>query len=376
MRPPAFLVTGALVIAAAVPALASQTATIGTGSTTCVAGPHANCAGVKHRFGVEHHGNLHHANFRGANLHHADFSGANLRGADFRSAKLRFVDFSGARLIGAKFHAAPKSGKAGHQTTVAPSCVPACNGADLTSASFAKANLTNANLSGADLTSADLTRANLTGANLSGADLTSADLTDAILTNTDLTGARLTSANLTRARLTSVHVTNADVQGANVTYATISTTMWSGGVTGTPIGALPANWMLVHGWFVGPAAHAAGADLHETAFKDMDFTGIDLSSANLVGTSFKHSTFVNANLSGADMRNGAFEYSNLRGANLSGLVAGRTDVEVLWVYGSDFTGADLTGVDRNRIMGAWGLMPPESTNICPDGHSVPYRLFC
>ena len=149
--------------ALALPALgtAAPSTTIGTGVKSCVLAPGADCRGVVHRWGVEHHGNLRKAKFT-----KADLRGADLRGADLRGAKLRHADLRGARLKGARFDTRAKPGKRANAT---PSCAPNCGGADLY-----KANLTSANLYKANLWDADLTRANLTSANLTNADLTEA----------------------------------------------------------------------------------------------------------------------------------------------------------------------------------------------------------
>ena len=71
--------------------------TIGTGKKTCALKPGADCRGVVHRWGVEHHGNL----------RKAKFTKADLRGADFRGAKVRNADLGGAKLKGARFDVPP-----------------------------------------------------------------------------------------------------------------------------------------------------------------------------------------------------------------------------------------------------------------------------
>ena len=165
LRTTAILATAALGLTVAGVASAAELpiAPIGTGEKTCVLGPGADCRGVVHRWGVEHHGNLRGAKFTGAHLHGADFRGADLRGADFRGAKLRHADLRGAKLKGARFHAPPGARKQANQT---PSCAPNCQGADLVGANLTGADLSRANLAGALLFGANLTGANLTGATL------------------------------------------------------------------------------------------------------------------------------------------------------------------------------------------------------------------
>jgi uncharacterized protein YjbI with pentapeptide repeats len=225
LRTTAILATAAFGLAIPASGLAEVSTTIGTGKTTCVLKPGADCRGVVHRWGVEHHGNLrkakftgahlHGADFRGADLrgvhfhgaklHHADFRQADLRGARFHGAKLRGADFSGARLKGAHFGPSTTTRKGANQAQPATPCYPKCSGADL---------------SGANLTGADLSRANLSRAFLLGANLTSANLSGANLNSADLTRANLSGANLSRAILYQVWWSNTTCPNGTVTINT------------------------------------------------------------------------------------------------------------------------------------------------------------
>ncbi|MFM8828048.1 MAG: pentapeptide repeat-containing protein [Actinomycetota bacterium] len=154
---------------------------IGTGAKTCVLKPGADCRGVVHRWGVEHHGNLRKAKFTKADLRGADFRGADLRGADFRGAKLRHADMRGASLRGARL---------GPVGTVRPrengngiSCGLNCEGADMS-----YMDLQDIDLSHANLVYATILGSNLTGANLSYANLSYAILTGSTVTGWDITG--------------------------------------------------------------------------------------------------------------------------------------------------------------------------------------------
>ena len=109
LRTTAILATAAFGLAIPASGLAEVTTTIGTGKKTCVLKPGADCRGVVHRWGVEHHGNLRKAKFTKADLRGADFRGADLRGADFRGAKLRHADLRGASLKGARLDAPPNT---------------------------------------------------------------------------------------------------------------------------------------------------------------------------------------------------------------------------------------------------------------------------
>jgi len=169
--------------------MAAASTTIGTGAKTCTLTPGADCRGVVHRWGVEHHGNLRKAKFTKADLRGADFRGADLRGADFRGAKLRHADLREARLTGARFGHARRNGKRATQSL--PPCGLFCEGADLAGAYLQNANLANASFFNANLTFATLDGANLTNARLNGADLSGATLIGANLTRADLRYASL-----------------------------------------------------------------------------------------------------------------------------------------------------------------------------------------
>ena len=157
---------------------ASDGVSIGTGKSTCVPGPGANCRDVVQRWTFSHHGDLRGAKFARAKLHGADLRGARLDRANFRGVILRHAHLQEASLVGANFGPANTPGRITRDT---PACAPDCFGADLTNADLTNANLTSANLAGANMTSAGMTGANMMGAILTGANLEGANLEGANL---------------------------------------------------------------------------------------------------------------------------------------------------------------------------------------------------
>ena len=235
MRPRTLTVLAAagLAVAAPVALAGQQSTTIGTGAKTCVLGPGADCRGVVHRWGVEHHGNLRKAKFTKADLRGADFRGADLRGADFRGAKLRHADLREARLTGARFGHARRNGKSATQSL--PPCGLFCEGADLAGAYLQNANLAHVSFFNANLTFATLDGANLTNARLNGADLSGATLIGANLTRADLRYATLGPLTVSQpacdvaeaggrcvVRAPSTRSLMADLAGVNWTCANLS----------------------------------------------------------------------------------------------------------------------------------------------------------
>ena len=184
---------------------------------TCTLTRGAKCVGAKLGGKVKHHGDLRNANLRRADLRHADLRGVNLQGADLRSANLRYADLRGANLKGAKLqYAAPVHGKKARRGNQSTSCLPNCQGANLSDADLAEANLTNANLSGANLYYADLAGTEMKYTDLSGANMTNANLSSANIPYTNMTTALLVSANLTNAFFYVANLTGAQLAGANV----------------------------------------------------------------------------------------------------------------------------------------------------------------
>ena len=159
------------------------------------------------------------------------------------------------------------------------SCLPNCDGANLTNVNLSYADLENANLAGADLSNADLI-----GAKLDDADLSSADLTSAKLEYSDLIGTNLSKANLKNANLLYASMHDALLEGANLTDAKLPYAILEG-------------------------ANLNGANLSGALLTDANLTDADLSDANL-----KSAWLDDANLSGAKLKEANLEYANLRGA--------------------------------------------------------------
>lgn len=177
-------------------------------------------------------------NFKGANLADADLYGADLTRADLSSSRLTGARLDRATIIGTSFAGADLS----HATILRPN-ISATLDVDVRELpSFAKAKMTEANISGS------LGRINFKGADLTGTffgprnpdgevlvtpqiNMISCDFTDATLHKADLSlndvryakfvNADLTNANLVKTNLTGADFTGANVAGADFTGATI-----------------------------------------------------------------------------------------------------------------------------------------------------------
>ncbi len=128
-----------------------------------------------------------------------DTGGRNFQGADLTGAQLAEADLRNANLIGAILR-----------------------NADLRNAQLDGAKLVIADLSNADLTNANLRKAKLVGANLRDARLSGADLSRAKLNNADLRNAQLVGAKLVGANLSAADFSGADLMGANLEAADLT----------------------------------------------------------------------------------------------------------------------------------------------------------
>lgn len=334
----------------------------------------------------------------------ASLANANLSGADLQDVNLHAADLTGAHLIGANL--------TGADLAFAYLMESDCTNADLTNATLVgamlkDADLTNAllinisantvnfgntNLSGADLTGADLFGAEFFGADLTGTDLSGATLTNVMSANNigtplalptdyfmasgyiigpavslegaNLSGVDLSGANLQYAYFFSVNLTSADLSNTNLDNAafisavgseTALTGVISGGITGTPA-VLPAGWLLVDGYLVGPGANLANANFSGADLSGAILNGADLSLSSLMSVNLNDADLTDADLTGVTSGNITGTPTALPtdwilingylvgpGADLSGVNLSGEDLSGENLTGADLTGADLTG---------------------------------
>ena len=345
-------------------------------------GPDADAAGCSLAGTSLVGANLYHADLAGADLARADLSGADAAGANLTGADLDGADFdpcppgtptnltgatltdasvvgtdftcailTGAVLAGVNLSSATLTGVVSGGITGTGYTLPTnwslisgylvgpqadLNGADLSGdtigADMAGAILTGANFSYADVDGSDFENADLDGANFWEADVDS-DFTNANLDDTDFAGTTyLDDSNLTDASFDSADLSDAilfdtNLSGTDLGSATL-TGVWSGGITGSPA-SLPAQWVLVDGYLIGPDAQVP--------------------EANLAGAQLSASFLDNANLNGTNL-----DGTNLREADM-------TDADL---QGTNFTGANLDDAD---LAGATFAFDTWSNTICPDG---------
>ena len=296
--------------------------------------------------------NLTNANLKGANLTgaflvnadlttadltSADLTGAKLRGADLFDAKLKDADLrlvSSGKMKSSYVETLPKKyklvGNSGRIYLIGP-------GVDLTGADLTGVDLSDAKLKGAILADADLKGVDLTGANLKGADLEGADLSDATLTSVDLTGADLTGVDLSGAKMKSAGKAGAILKDVS-----------SGGIKGKP-NALPINYKIVRGYFIGPGVDLTGAKLRVANLAGANLKGANLTAMDLTKANLTNANLKGANLTAADLTEASMDQADMTGATLTGA----------YLTGAYLIGVELSGA--NTVGVTW------LNTTCPDG---------
>jgi uncharacterized protein YjbI with pentapeptide repeats len=164
-------------------------------------------------------------------------------------------------------------------------------------------------------------------------DLKDAELSHAYLLSTDLHNADLDHARLTHADLPWVNLTHADLRHADLDHAFL----WGAKLSGADL----RHADLDH-------AKLWGADLSGANLRDVtDWSGADLSGANLSG----------ADLSGAFLHNADLSSTNLSSTNLSGAVLNNADLSGAVLNNADLSGAILRDVTD------WSGANLSSTNL-------------
>ena len=187
--------------------------------------------------------------------------------------------------------------------------------------SFAKLNLTGADLRGMDLAGADLSgafleSARLDNANLRGAKLEGAVLAHASLVSVDLEGASLERANLGKATLSEVRLAGAKLGEAVLVETAfervslerailVDADLTSATFVETDASFADARKLnLLRGDFSGLRLH--GADLRESNLLELNLDGVDLSEAKLDTVTFLKCSAKGANFHGASLDNARF----------------------------------------------------------------------
>ena len=229
--------------------------------------------------------------------------------------------------------------------TPAPSPGVDWSGCDLFNANLAGADLTNASLSGANISQASLMNATLQGTNLAGADLF----------NTNAGNAHIVDANLTTADLEGFGVSSishSDLAGADISLdswdAVTLTYIKSGGLT-DPNGTatFPRGWKLDHGYLVGP-----GVD-----FSGVNFPALGANVPNLTQWNLSNSDFTGANLAGVDLDNDNLTHDQFAGANLTSANLQNDNLAGADLQGATFTGTTLDGVESGQVTGTPAGLP-------------------
>lgn len=366
---------GAFVAVPASPAFAAVTcpAVSGSGTVTPAPTPGVNWSGCDLSLARFVNVDMTGVDLSGATLHLAVFLQVNLTSADLTNSdlsqsSLSGVQLGGALLAGADLTGAQSGGLTGPEhggITGTPASLPANwsltdgflvgPGASLPGADFSGVSLAHADLAGAYLDGVRLTGTDLTGANLAGATLTmiaSGGITGTpsalpvgwsvnggylIGPGADLAGANLAGLSLSGADLTGTVLTSADLNGTDLGAASLANVK-SGGITGTP-SQLPAGWLLIIGYLIGPGADLNGAGLG----------GVDLSGASLQNANLGVADLTAANLAGVNLTGANLDGADLTGADLTGADLAGADLATAVLASTNLSGASLANANLLRI---------------------------
>lgn len=253
--------------------------------------------GADLRHAIAEQVNLQGANFSQANLEGVRFVGGYLGFVDFRTANLRGVVFDGAALEGANF--------AGQSLTnlslraVGSKWVGSTLGlkdVDFTGANLAGADLSrnlaeNLKLGGANITGINFEGSSLNGVSLNGRDLRTVMLRGVQVYGGDWAGVNAAGVDMSLASIgPGMTLTNANFEGANLEGLSVPE-------------ADPVSPKLTVSNVNFRNANLKSAYLEGTTFQNCDFTGADLSFANVVGARFPGSVGLNPDQPGMQFGN-------------------------------------------------------------------------
>lgn len=232
--------------------------------------------------------------------------------------------------------------------------------------SFARMDLSGADLSDMDLRGIDfaetflenvlLARSNLTGARMNRAILAAADLSEANLAESDLTEANLGATNLRRANLDDANLrgailAKADMTGASLRNVTIEMADLSGVIfDGATMTRVRFDKCILSG------NQLRGCDLRESTFLHAMFVDVDFRSANFANCVVENATFFRCTLDGASFLQAnlrglrvcppcSFVGVNFRGAALDAATLRESDCSM-----ADFSGATLNSSDLTKCI--------------------------
>jgi uncharacterized protein YjbI with pentapeptide repeats len=281
------------------------------------------------------HAKMTRANLFGADLTGCDMSDTDLSKADMRGAQLKRANLERANLTSADIRdgfiiVRDKEGNFSYHNNQP-------QGAVLTDAKFAHADLTQARMSrvfgprtdltgcimrGTILRQADLSNSDLSGVVLTGADLTNANLSNCILHGATLAGALLDNTNLDGADLTASNFGTHDLARADTSKAVLPVSIDKLEKSVQQIFIDHLEWLKTEG------RSGLQADFERVNLADLDAPGVNLSAgrlalsilrnAKLAGGYFQVADFSSAFMAGCDLSSAQLQGAKLDKATLTG----------------------------------------------------------
>lgn len=290
-------------------------------------------------------------------------AGANLRGFDLRQAELDGVDISGADLTGARLTGARLGNAVARGAILQNARLDSvvATGIDLSGARILHASVADgANLSGASLAGAEIIKTNLSTATLDGASLRNARLVEvnlryASLINTDFGLDAATTADFYKVRFAGACATGAGFERRAILNSVFSVDSSSG--AGVPTRLEGANFTGCYLSQVG-MARVMGAGI---VFDGATLDGVNLSDARLERMSAAPIGDGEASKPARFLKGTSFKLSRLDGAQMPGLEATGTNFGLAFLGpADDGAAASLAGavLEKSNLDGidATGLI--------------------
>ncbi|MEN9202046.1 MAG: pentapeptide repeat-containing protein [Thermostichus sp. DG02_2_bins_29] len=202
--------------------------------------------------------------------------------------------------------------------------------ANLRGSQLRRCNFNGAKLQQTDFRKADLQQAKLSGADLQGADLRGADLRGVKVSGTSLRGAQLSEETLLEERLRHIwHLQNVGGQGQDFSGQDLS----KADLRGLQLCQIQLR-----------ASNLRGADLRGSNLQGADLRGANLQRADLRGANLQEANLEGADLTGAELRHVTLQGANLRRADISRANLEQANLQGSLIEGLKHSGTHIAGV--------------------------------
>jgi len=289
-------------------------------------------------------------NLTGAAVGGSDLSGADLRGIQLDAVRISSSNLSHAKLVGVDFRQI-LGGFYEVDFRLADLSMTNLSGVPVADSLFSGANFTGADISSVSFGYfVDFSEVNFTNANLSGSGLDMANFEGAIFFNTNLTNAHFNDANMRGLDLTTAYFSNTSLAGADVSGANLSgvdltgvSALYGINFSGADLSFANMGWMLID------SVDFRSANLTGAIFERSNLRSVDFRESVLDGSDFFLAYLEAVNMSGVDLRTVSFDRIYIEDSDFSGCNLSNVDLFEFSTYSSNFSGVDMSGSRSYRL---------------------------